>query len=111
MSKKMTLTFIFLFALAALWAHTPLLYVEDNYDGTITVEGGFSNGAAIAGLPLMILDAGDYKGPEKSINGKKLLFETKFDESGIAELVKPAVKKYIILFDGGPWKPFMTGKK
>ncbi len=141
MNKKIALAIIFIIAAATLWAHTPLLYVEDNYDGTITVEGGFSNGAAIAGLSLMIVDAADYDGPDKTVNGKRLLFETKFDDSGIAELIKPAVEKYIVIFNGGPghsvsivgpsleedekedwmatinstdlgeWKPFITGKK
>ncbi len=39
---------------AALWAHTPLLVVEDNGDGTIYIEAGFSNGASAAGTDIII---------------------------------------------------------
>jgi hypothetical protein len=102
MKNHILITCIFLVTTALAWAHSPLLYVEDNYDGTIAVEGGFSNGASTAGLPVFIVEDKPYKGPEKSYEGKKVLFETVFDDIGCVELIKPDVDGYIVVFDGGP---------
>ncbi|MCK4466179.1 MAG: hypothetical protein KAU83_10760, partial [Bacteroidales bacterium] len=53
-------------------AHTPLLLVEDNEDGTILLEGGFSDGSSGAGAIILIVKDEPYKG-----GGKKLLFKEK----------------------------------
>ncbi len=39
-------------------AHTPLCNCFDNGDGTVTCEGGFSDGSSAAGVSMTILDAG-----------------------------------------------------
>lgn len=38
------------------WAHTPICDCYDNGDGTITCEGGFSDGGTAVGVPMRILD-------------------------------------------------------
>jgi hypothetical protein len=38
-------------------AHNPICECFDNLDGTITCEGGFSDGSPAAGIPLRVLDA------------------------------------------------------
>ena len=38
-------------------AHNPICECFDNADGTITCEGGFSDGATAAGIPLRVRDA------------------------------------------------------
>ena len=38
-------------------AHNPICECFDNADGTITCEGGFSDGAPAAGVPLRVLDS------------------------------------------------------
>ena len=88
MKKKNTIILALIFVAAAVWAHSPLLYIEDNYNGTIIVEGGFSNGASAAALPVIIVEDKDYKGPDKSFEGKRILYETVFDDLGCAEMVK-----------------------
>ncbi len=93
---------IFIGFTTLMFAHTALLYVEDNYDGTISVECAFSNGANTAGLTVYILENKEYKGKEESLNGKKILYKATLDDIGCADIVKPAVNDYIILFDGGP---------
>ena len=44
-----------LFATAAL-AHSPLCSCFDNGDGTITCEGGFSDGSSASGVKMQVVD-------------------------------------------------------
>ncbi len=50
-----TLVFCLLLATMAI-AHTPLCSCYDNSDGTITCEGGFSDGSSTAGVEMRIVD-------------------------------------------------------
>ncbi len=102
MNKKSLFVLILSLAAVSLWAHTPMLSIEDNYDGTISVEGAFSNGASMSGMPVLIVDAAKAKGSAKSFDGRKVLFETVFDDLGCVDLLKPDVEKYLVVFDGGP---------
>ena len=73
-------------------AHTPLLYIEDNEDGTIYIEGGFSDGSSAAGIPVRMEDADD-----------NTLWEGVLDEFGAVESVPiPDVRPYYVIFDAGP---------
>lgn len=59
MSKKIipfVLALLLCGAVQAL-AHTPLCSCWDNGDGTITCEGGFSDGSSAAGVAMRVLDA------------------------------------------------------
>lgn len=38
------------------YAHTPMLYVEDMRDGTIYLEGGFSDGSSAAGVKIYLVE-------------------------------------------------------
>ena len=38
-------------------AHNPICECFDNLDGTITCEGGFSDGTSASGIPLRVIDA------------------------------------------------------
>lgn len=83
-------------AIMALWlvnpaqAHKPLLAVEDNQDGTIYVEAGFSDGSSAAGHKIVFKD-------EKS---GKVLSEHRVGEDGTLELKKPTVP-YTVTLDAG----------
>ncbi|PID57604.1 hypothetical protein CSB45_07200 [candidate division KSB3 bacterium] len=82
---------VFCLPIAAL-AHKPLLSVEDNGDGTIYVETGFSDGSSGAGHTIILKakDSGD------------VLSETKIPAEGyIEELPMPSVP-YTVSFDAGP---------
>ncbi|MBN1843125.1 MAG: hypothetical protein JW883_12710 [Deltaproteobacteria bacterium] len=46
-----------LFAAGPALAHTPLCSCYDNGDGTITCEGGFSDGSSAAGVTMRVVDA------------------------------------------------------
>lgn len=73
-------------------AHTPLLYIEDNEDGTIYIEGAFSDGSSGSGMAVRLEDT----------NGN-VLWEGVLDEFGAVESVPiPDVRPYYVIFDAGP---------
>lgn len=77
---------------SAVLAHKPLLTVEDNGDGTIYVETGFSDGSSGAGHKIILKDqeSGD------------VLSELTIPEEGyIEEIPMPGVP-YTVTFDAGP---------
>jgi len=76
----------------AVHAHTPLLYIEDNGDGTIYVEGAFSDGSSGAGMTLRLENADG-----------ETLWEGTLDDFGSIESVPiPQVAPYYVVFEGGP---------
>jgi len=72
-------------------AHTPLLIVEDNGNGTLRVEGGFSTGQVASGVNLYI---------RNRLEGKTLQHLT-FPDSGELEITIPAEPYYLVM-DAGP---------
>ena len=70
-------------------AHTPLFSCYDNGDGTVTCEGGFSDGSSAAGVAVHIFDGSD-----------KIIQETKLDEFSELTLKKPD-GDYMVQFDAG----------
>jgi hypothetical protein len=71
-------------------AHSPLCYCMDNGDGTITCEGGFSDGSAAAGVEARVEDG----------TGKVLLIG-KMDAMGEYTFKKPGAP-FMFVFDAGP---------
>jgi len=63
MKRLGTLTTAHALALLALtntgWAHSPICACYDNGDGTVTCEGGFSDGASAEGVAMRIVDESD----------------------------------------------------
>jgi hypothetical protein len=86
---KKILFLAFLVLPVALWAHTPLLVVEDNGDGTLYIEAGFSNGASAAGTDVLL----------KSLDGE-VLWQGKMSEDYL-EVEMPSVP-YTVTLDAGP---------
>lgn len=84
-------TALFVMALAgAALAHTPLFSCWDNGDGTLSCEGGFSDGSSAANIPIRVTnDKGE------------VVFEGKLDESGELTFNKPD-GAFTVTFDGGP---------
>jgi hypothetical protein len=70
-------------------AHSPVLSCFDNEDGTVTCEGGFSDGASAEGVPLRVLDARN-----------KVLIDGKMDKAGNYKFKKPT-GAYRVVFDAG----------
>ena len=71
-------------------AHTPLCSCYDNGDGTITCEGGFSDGSSGAMAAMMVKD-----------KDGKVLLKGKMDEDGEFTFDRPKVR-YRVFFDAGP---------
>ena len=85
-------------------AHTPLLSVEDNEDGTIYLEGGFSDGSSAAGVTVLLVEDKPYEGDPKDkdlYKEKLVLLRTKMDEYSELTLDKPNIP-YLVVFDAGP---------
>jgi hypothetical protein len=70
-------------------AHTPLCSCYDNGDGTVTCEGGFSDGSSASGVRMRVEDG---KGG--------VLIKGKMDEDSEFTFDKPA-GAYKVVFDGG----------
>ncbi len=84
----------FIFALLILgassaWAHTPLCSCWDNGDGTVTCEGGFSDGSSAAGVGISVLDS-----------AKAVIESGKMNETSEFIFNKPA-GEYSVQFDAG----------
>jgi hypothetical protein len=71
-------------------AHTPLCSCYDNGDGTITCEGGFSDGSSGAGVETTVQD-----------KSGKVLTKGKMNEDSEFTFKKPGVP-YKVLFNAGP---------
>ncbi len=70
-------------------AHSPILDCFDNGDGTITCEGGFSDGSSASGVKLSILDASG-----------TLLMQGKMNNDSEYTFKKPG-GAYKVVFDAG----------
>ena len=72
------------------FAHTPLCSCYDNGDGTITCEGGFSDGSSAAGVEMKVLDSAG-----------KVIIKGRMDEDSEFTFNKPK-GTYKVQFDAGP---------
>jgi hypothetical protein len=93
--QKTVITFLICFILGLflhsdVLAHTLYMTVEDNDNGTVTVQGMFSTGAIAASVEVRLEDK---KG--------KLFWKGKTDEYGECTFRKPNVP-YTIIMDFGP---------
>lgn len=70
-------------------AHTPLCSCFDNGDGTVTCEGGFSDGSTASGVPMKVNDASG-----------KLVVEGTMSESSEYTFDKPE-GDYTVHFEAG----------
>lgn len=92
MRQKYLLVFLSLFLLQGLlYAHSPVLQISDNEDGTMEIFGGFSTGQSAAGAKLVI----------KSAINSKVLYEHRVPKSGYLTIKIPK-EPYTVLLDSGP---------
>ena len=70
-------------------AHTPICSCWDNGDGTITCEGGFSDGSSAAGVVMRVLN-----------KDGQVLLEGKMDKLSTFGFAKPN-EDYQVQFDAG----------
>lgn len=77
------------FLIPAAQAHTPLCSCYDNGDGTVTCEGGFSDGSSAAGVQMRVEDAAG-----------KVLIQGKMNDDSEFTFSKPA-DAYMVQFAAG----------
>ena len=53
--KKFLVLIIGVLMSVVVFAHAPLISIDDNGDGTVYIEGGFSNGASAEGVEIIIV--------------------------------------------------------
>lgn len=75
---------------AFVFAHTPILVCYENGDGTITCEGGFSDGSSAKGVEIRVVDSTN-----------KVLIKGKLDKNSEYTFRKPK-GSFIVIFDAGP---------
>jgi type 1 fimbria pilin len=71
------------------FAHSPLMSCFDNGDGTVTCEGGFSDGSSASGVTMAV------KGPDG-----QALQDGKMNQDGEYSFKKPE-GSYTVVFDAG----------
>ncbi|MCD4758377.1 MAG: hypothetical protein K8R39_08905 [Arcobacteraceae bacterium] len=86
MIKKVLLSLTI--ASSSVFAHTAIMSCFDNGDGSITCEGGFSDGSSASGVKFRIEQNG------------KTIFESKMSEDSEVTFKKPA-GEYSAVFDAG----------
>ncbi len=84
--KKILLGLVFV--ASSMFAHSAIMSCFDNGDGTITCEGGFSDGSSASGVKFHLLQ-----------DGKKV-YEAKMSEDSEVTFDKPT-SKYTAVFDAG----------
>lgn len=90
MNRQPWVTLLFLAGLAApAHAHNAICDCYDNGDDTITCEGGFSDGASAAGVPMRVLDGAG-----------KVLIGGAMSDHGDFTFSKPG-SDFLVEFDGG----------
>lgn len=89
MKKLIALTVLMAFAAIPALAHTPLMSCFDNGDGTVTCEGGFSDGSSASGVDMVV----------KSASGK-VLITGKMNENSEFTYEKPE-GDYNVFFEAG----------
>ena len=83
------------------FAHAPLISVDDNGDGTVYIEGGFSNGTSGEGVEIIIVKDKAYNGPEETFKGKEIIYKGKLDAKGSITMQNLQLKnmKYISMLE------------
>lgn len=79
-----------IFAASPGFAHTPLCSCYNNGDGTVTCEGGFSDGSSAAGVKIRVVNAAQH-----------VLIKGKMDEDSEFTFEMPS-DPYKVQFDAGP---------
>jgi type 1 fimbria pilin len=80
---------VLLLMAASAFAHTPLCSCFDNGDGTVSCEGGFSDGSSASGVKMVVKDASG-----------KVLIAGKMSENSDFDFEKPK-GDYMVIFDAG----------
>ena len=89
---------LLLFSVSSVLAHTALMSCFDEGDGTITCEGGFSDGSSASGVEVRIEQHGN------------VLLKTKMNEYSEVNFKKPQGDYTVIFFAGEGHAVSVNGK-
>lgn len=99
MKKNILLSaLILLFSATGAIAHTALMSCFDEGDGSVTCEGGFSDGSSASGVTFRVEQRG------------KILFESKMNETSEVNFKKPAGEYQAVLDAGEGHQVSIAGK-
>ena len=73
--KKFLVLIIGVLMSVVVFAHAPLISIDDNGDGSVYIEGGFSNGASAEGVEIIVVKDKAYNGQKKLLKVKKLFIK------------------------------------
>ncbi len=97
--KKIVLSLVIsLFVISNASAHSALMSCFDEGDGTVTCEGGFSDGSSASGVNFYV-----------EVNGKKIV-EMKMSEFSEVNFKKPAGDYQAVFNAGEGHKVYIDGK-
>jgi len=80
--KKFLVLIMGILMSVVVFAHSPLISVDDNGDGTVYKDKA-------------------YNGPEESFKGKEIIYKGKLDAKNSLTIPKPATEKYEVYFNAG----------
>lgn len=89
---------LLIFSSSTAWAHTALMSCFDEGDGTITCEGGFSDGSSASGIEFRVEQNG------------KVILKTKMSEYSEANFSKPEGDYQAIFNAGQGHEVFVDGQ-
>lgn len=80
---------LFVLAAGPSFAHSPFCECSNNDDGTVTCEGGFSDGSSAAGVEMRVVDSRD-----------RVILEGEMDQDSRFTFDRPDAEFHVI-FDAG----------
>ncbi len=96
--KLLFLTCLLAFSTTSVWAHTALMSCFDEGDGTITCEGGFSDGSSASGVEFRVEQ------------NAKIILKTKMNEYSEVNFKKPAGNYEAVFNAGEGHQVYVDGK-
>lgn len=96
--KLLFLTCLLVFSTTSVWAHTALMSCFDEGDGTITCEGGFSDGSSASGVEFRVEQ------------NAKVILKTKMNEYSEVNFKKPAGNYEAVFNAGEGHQVYVDGK-
>ncbi len=98
LKKLLFLTCLLAFSTTSVWAHTALMSCFDEGDGTITCEGGFSDGSSASGVEFRVEQ------------NAEVILKTKMNEYSEVNFKKPEGNYQAVFNAGEGHQVYVDGK-
>lgn len=107
--KKFLVLIIGVLMLVVVFVYVLLIFIDDNGDGIVYIEGGFLNGVFVEGVEIIIVKDKVYNGLEEFFKGKEIIYKGKLDVKNSLILLKFVIEKYEVYFNVG--EGYVVSKK